>query len=217
MTCLSLFHSRGKNQTRAGLYVITCVPLGKHYIGESNFVLRRLRAHKNLLRRGLHENRELQQDFITYTEKNFVFEPLLIGYGASKKQRELIETLILSTLPQGKRYNVYVNWRKRGQETNPFFGKTHTLEARQAQKQAKQGKPSPFAGHTQTNQVKRVVSEVNTGKRDKRKPLRINDVFYESVSEASQVTGLSRRLIRERCTSDSPRFENYHWEIKTES
>lgn len=202
---------------KSGLYLITCIPLQKHYVGESKNVPSRLSAHKSRLRRGIHENQELQNDFHTYGEKAFLFQKLLVGSGVAKPERELLEVRILETLPRANRYNFYTNWRKREAITNAFFGKQHTLEARQAQSSAKKGKASPFAGHTQTNRVKDLVRRANTGKSDKRKSLFIDDVFYESLSQASVMTGLNRKLLRERCNSQEPRFTNSRWSNNSQS
>jgi len=105
---------------------------------------------------------------------------------------------------------LYTNWRKREGTINPFFGKKHTLEARKAQSEANLGK-SGFAGRHQSNRVKQIVSQHNIGKKDRRKPLYIDNVYFESISEAHQKTGLARRLIRERCHSKKPQFANYRF------
>ena len=141
----------------------------------------------------------------------FVFQKLLLGVGVSKDQRLELENTILLTLPSESRYNVYVNWRKRETILNPFLGKVHSKEARESQSLAKIGQPSPFEGRTHTNEVKLLISQINSVKKDRRKPLFIDFNYYESVSEASQKTGLNRRLIRERCHSQEIRFANYTW------
>jgi len=41
---------------------------------------------------------------------------------------------------------MYTNWRKRGYESNPFYGRKHTLEARQQQSIANIGKKSSLKG-----------------------------------------------------------------------
>lgn len=196
---------------KAGLYVITCLPCGKHYIGESADVRRRWNAHRSHLRRGVHENRILQEDFLQYGESSFQFQFLLFGSGSDKNTRQDFETCILATLAPSQRYNAYTNWRKRGQHGNPFLGHHHTLHARQAQRDAHLGRPSPFQGRTQSEAVRAHIREENRGKPDRRKPLRIHDVRYDSVSHASTVTGLARRLLRARCHSDEPRFAAYVW------
>ena len=52
--------------------------------------------------------------------------------------------MILLTLPQSKRYNVFVNLRKRDTHFNPFFNHHYTLEAGKQQSLAKKGKKSTF-------------------------------------------------------------------------
>lgn len=199
-----------------GLYVITCLPLQKYYIGESEVVSRRLTAHKSQLRRGVHENRTLQNDFLQYGEANFKFVPLLFGRGSAKDMRQTFETCILCTLPASHRYNVYTNWRSRGPETNPFFGHQHTKETRAVLREAFLGRPSAFAGRTQSEAVREKIREENRGKSDRRKPLSIAGIVYESISQASQETGLARRLLRERCESSAPRFAHYQYIEKQE-
>ena len=196
------------------IYVITCLKNNKHYIGESKTVTARLCAHKNKLKRNIHENEFLQFDFNQYGEKFFLFKKLLFGYGAKKKKRLEFETLILLTLNENQCYNDYIGYKRRENtlKKNPFFGKTHTYEARQAQSLAKIGRKSPFLGHSQPTNVKKKISIQNKNQSPKlrRKAVSINSIHYESISEASEKTGLNRRLIRERC-HNSDRFKNYKW------
>lgn len=197
---------------KPGLYVISCIKNNKHYIGESNNVTTRLCAHKNKLKKNIHENKELQLDFNQYGENFFIFQKLIFGNGVEKNKRLELETFILLTLKPENRYNIYVNWKHRDKQLNPFFGKQHTDEARQAQSFAKQGKISPFKNKNQSNKVKKMLSKINsnTTSIERRKPVIINSVYYESISEASQKTGLSRRLIRERC-HNKKNFNSFEW------
>jgi hypothetical protein len=202
---------------KAGIYKITCLSandgVGRHYVGCSIHVVKRLNAHKNKLRRNIHECKLLQDDFNKYGERNFIFEKLLIGAGEDKELLLQLETAILLTLPETLRYNMYSNWRVRDSSTNPFFGKLHTAEAKEVQSRANKNKTSSFKGHTQTNEVKEFLSQQNKGQSsvERRKPLYIDSVYYESVSEANARTGLARRLIRERCHSTEERWKNYQW------
>lgn len=197
---------------KPGIYLITCIKKDKYYIGESNNVTSRLCAHKNKLRRNIHENRELQSDFNNYGENHFIFQKLIFGNGMNKNKRLELETIILLTLKPEQRYNIYINWKKRDETVNSFFDKTHTFEARQAQLFAKKGKVSPFKGKTQSNTIKKMLSQINsnTTNIERRKPVLINSIYYESISEASQKTGLNRRLIRERC-HNKIHFQNFKW------
>jgi hypothetical protein len=142
----------------------------------------------------------------------FYFKNFFLVMGQEKRLE--FETLILLTLPSNQRYNVYIDWKQRDQQLkkNPFLNKTHTLEARQAQSNAKKAKTSAFSGNSQTNQVKKMLSAINSNQSSKarRKGVSIDCIYYESISEASQKTGFSRRLIRERC-HDNTRFKNYQW------
>lgn len=198
---------------KQGVYVITCLKNNKHYVGESNNVTARLCAHKNKLKRQIHEIDVLQHDFNQYGERFFLFQKLIFGYGATKERRLELETLILETL-EYKCYNSYIGYKRRenAYKNNPFFGKTHTYEARLTQSLAKKGKQSLFKGHLQTDEVKKKISTSNLNKSSKlrRKAVFIDNVYYESISQASEKTGFNRRLIRERC-HDCNRFENYTW------
>jgi hypothetical protein len=198
---------------KPGLYSITCVPISKHYIGQSENVQRRINAHRQTLRKGLHANQELQKDFNKYGEKNFLFQKMLFGIGLNKDGREKLETQILLTLSIENRYNKYTNWRKRDVETNPFYGKRQSQEAREQLRQAAKTRISPFLGQKQTNEVKKLISQQNQGmsQKERRKAVYIDSFYYESISHASEMTGYARRIIRERCHSQEKHHENFKW------
>jgi group I intron endonuclease len=196
---------------KSGLYVITCIPLQKHYLGQSSYITRRLNAHKSALNRGIHENAEMQKDYNKYGENAFIFQKLYFGHAFPKETRENFETLILSTLPKENRYNVFQDWRKRDSISNPFYGKQHSQKTKDTLSSAKKGQPSPFKGQQQSDLVKQKISEENKGKSNLKKAVYINSVYYESVTEAAEKMSISRRLIRERCHSKEERFNNYQW------
>lgn len=199
------------SKLKSGIYRIPCIPIEKHYVGVLTYVTRRLNNPKSKFKRGCHDNQIMQEDFLKFGFQQFHFQRLLFGTGLSKDKLETLETFILETLPPEKRYNAYPNSRIRGSFSNPFLGKKHTLEARQCQSLAKKGLPSTFSGFKQTDEVKKLISEENRGKSDRRKALYIDSIYYESVSEASEKFELSRRLIRERCHSKEERFKNSQW------
>ena len=195
----------------AGLYTIVCTKTGCVYVGESDNVLSRLNAHKTKLRKNFHDNLKLQADFNQYGETAFVWRRLYFGHGANKKSRLDLETLILSTLSPNERYNVYSNWRKRARESNPFFGKKHSDESLAAIRDSKRGKVSTFLGKKQCNDVKELISKHNANGGTRKKALYIDDVFYESILEASEITGTTRKIIRQKCHSNEIRFAHYRW------
>lgn len=156
---------------KRGLYVITCWN-GKHYIGQSKNVRSRLSAHKSLLKRGLHENEQLQQDFNLFGESAFQFQDLLFGTGSNRSERLKLEVMVLDTLNSKNRYNKYTNWRHRkSAQTNH--------------------------NRLEKNKINLLLSQCD--KTNRRKALQIDQVYYESISQASEKTGWSRSTIRRRC------------------
>lgn len=146
-----------------------------------------------------------------YGEKQFAFSRLQFGFGAERETRLKFETILLSTLPPEMRYNTYVHWRTRSRETNAFCNKRHSTKTRDALSQALSGRPSSFFAKKQSNRVKEIISKHNAQGGNKKKGVYIDNTFYESISEAWQITGLSRRLIRKYCASPEKRHANYRW------
>lgn len=56
--------------------MIRCKPNGKVYVGQSTNIKRRFNEHKSKLRRNIHNNELLQNDWNIYGEDNFEFEIL---------------------------------------------------------------------------------------------------------------------------------------------
>lgn len=204
-----------KKSFQHGLYIITCRPLNKSYIGESKALKGRLNKHKSCLRRGCHECKALQEDFNKYGFENFTFQRLYFGaFSDTKEQRLFLEKTILQTLPPEKRYNVYVDWTSRPSELNSFYGKRHTPEALLANKEAHAGKPSSFKGKKHAPGVAEKISQQNKGmsSMEQRKGVYVQAQYYASVSEASRETGYSRVFLRKACNSDREMYQDYVWE-----
>lgn len=153
----------------------------------------------------------MQKDWNTYGEERFVFKKLQFGFGADREKRFFFETTVLNTLPPEIRYNTYTNWRTRGKESNPFFNRKHTPEARAALSLVMSGRKSTFLHRKHTDEVKKIISQHNSGGGNCKKVVYIDDQFYESVTEAWQVTGLSRVIIRKYCNSNQARHQNFRW------
>lgn len=71
----------------------------------------------------------------------------------------------------------------------------------------------PFTGQSHSESVKKSISIENKGKsnKERKKPLFLNSIYYESITEAYEKTLIHRRLIRERCNSKEPKWVNYQW------
>jgi len=74
----------------AATYSITNTINGKIYIGQSTQWPRRWTSHKRKLRKNIHENRSLQQDYNEYGKDAFVFE-VLEEYPADTSSKLLLE------------------------------------------------------------------------------------------------------------------------------
>ncbi len=76
------------DSTTSGIYIITCLPTGKIYVGSSINIRERWRGHKKELRSGKHKNRYLQNAWNKYGEQAFVFEVLEVCSRNSLLERE---------------------------------------------------------------------------------------------------------------------------------
>lgn len=62
----------------SGIYLITNNVNNYKYIGSSKNIRKRFNNHNSKLKRGVHENKLLQKDFITYGDNSFNFDILIV-------------------------------------------------------------------------------------------------------------------------------------------
>ena len=62
-----------------GLYSILCLANDYRYYGETNNISGRIASHKSKLRRRIHDNNRMQEDWVKYGESFFEFKALYIG------------------------------------------------------------------------------------------------------------------------------------------
>lgn len=98
---------------------------------------------------------------------------------------------------------------ERMKENNPFKGKTHTVEVKQKISEANK-KPKSY-------ETKRKLSEANKGK----KPgnivkVEIEGIIYESLTDASNKTGINLSTLRNRIKSKNVKYLNYKIHESTE-
>lgn len=72
----------------SGVYVIENAINGKKYIGSTVNLRERRQNHFRLLRRGKHDNGQLQMAFNLYGENAFVFKHMIICYKNLRLQDE---------------------------------------------------------------------------------------------------------------------------------
>jgi group I intron endonuclease len=107
----------------SGIYIITCTPTSKIYIGSSVNIRNRCREHRGILRKGKHHSRHLQNAWNKYGEENFVFDVL---HPCDEGDLMVFEQWYLDTLcPYGKRgFNIAKNAQA------PAMGLEVSLETR---------------------------------------------------------------------------------------
>ena len=67
-----------------------------------------------------------------------------------------------------------------------------------------------FFGKTHTDEVKKLISEKNKGRKPANiTPVMINNIVYESLAEASRQTGIPSPTILWRIKSKNKKYENY--------
>ena len=86
---------------QAGIYMITNTVNGKKYIGQSNWLKKRIGAHLNHLRNGAHSNIHLQRSFNKYGEGAFDFS--IIEYCDEERlnEREIYYIKLYDTFRNG--------------------------------------------------------------------------------------------------------------------
>jgi hypothetical protein len=183
----NLLKNQLNKRALSGLYTIICFCNNKQYIGQSSNVPNRLSKHLSELKHNRHFCKELQNDFNLYTQKNFIFERLALAEKLDKKRREKIETFLIQFIPKQFLYNKVASPSERTGILNGFYGHKHTEET--------------------INKIS--LANSGSGLKRHRKPVKIDDIVYDSVTEAERQTGIARRLIRERC--HAKQYPNYQF------
>lgn len=179
-----------------------CINTKRQYIGHSSDVQQRLTIHKYQLRHNKHFCFDLQEDFNRYGESSFVFERIALGESYPKQERKNLETCLIKLIPKEFLYNKFASPNDRRGKLGANFGNRHSLETKERIRAAKSGScpakpPADVSRRTGSISDKRL------------KPVSIDGIAYNSVSQAHRETGIARRLIRQRCWSvDHP---SYTW------
>jgi group I intron endonuclease len=91
------------------------------------------------------------------------------------------------------------DWMK---QNNPMKGKTHTVEVKKRISEANK-KPK-------SEETKRKLSEANKGKKPGNMvKVEVDDIIYESLTDASTNTGINLSTLRNRIKSKSTKYVNY--------
>ena len=171
-----------------GLYMIYCLKNDWRYYGETSNLQARKSSHRSLLKRKIHPNKKLQEDYNSFGSDNFHYSILHMGekwqFVEIRRKKEL-EYLCFNNEFS---YNIYADSLQG--EMNPFWGRLHTEEAKKSMLESRRGKPNALLGK------KIFIPPIQ-----KKNGLSVQGGEFPSIAEASKQTGFSRRLIRERLVS----------------
>jgi hypothetical protein len=156
-----------------GVYMLYCTKNDKRYYGQTSNISARLNSHRAYLKDNIHPCRELQADWNTYGETSVLFIPLVMGEECNDRKNRLKKEAGLIEANFDKCYNKYSSASRPG-EQNPFFGKKHSQETKDAIGSALRGRPKILLG----------------------KSIKLDGVYYPSIAEASRATSFARKTIR---------------------
>lgn len=162
-----------------GLYMIHCLSNDYRYYGETGNISGRIASHRSCLRRNIHPNKKLQEDWNKFSS-NFTFVILYMGNEWVKRQDRLVKEALLIGADFERCYNFFESQDKRIGELNPFFKKRHSESTIRLMKEAKSGVPNEALG----------------------RKISIHGKEYPSIAQASRDTGHSRKMITRRVGSD---------------
>jgi len=135
-----------------GIYAIKNKINGRLYIGQGSNIKRRFNEHLNDLRKNKHNNVHLQSSYTKYGEHNFdlfILEQCTTCCLAEKEQEWIFK------YPKSQLYNKVYDVQHRMGDSNPFFGKKHTVETRR--------KISELSGKLTSEDVNSIVELLKTG------------------------------------------------------
>ena len=162
-----------------GVYKITCLSSGKYYIGYSKEIEKRFHTHKMLLRASRHFNILLQRAYDKYGCDDFTFD-ILHTCNATDEAKELELKYLEDTNIRPLLYNIHYN-NSGGDLLTYHPNRTEiiekmkvnlterfnnmTMEERHQKYGQKIGEKNGMYGRTHTDEVKKRLSEINTGRK----------------------------------------------------
>ena len=181
------------------VYFIKCLENHKVYIGRSQEYKKRFRSHKNLLRRGQHNNLNLQNDWSKYGEHSFSFEVIhsvdVLEDSVNIEQQYLDDQNL-------NKYNIQTSAFGGGDtfSNNPRSESTRALISINST-----GKNNPMYGVKKSDLMIQRVKEANS------KPISINGKEYSSITEASKDLKVLKTTLCYRLSATSSKFEGYKY------
>lgn len=180
------------------IYEIKCLMNGKCYYGRSQEIEKRWRAHKNMLRRGTHNNSMIQSDWMEFGEENFKFN---IIANFNDYQRSInAEQQLIDFNKNG--YNI--SDAKPGGDT--FTNNPRKEDIRALKSKLSSGERNPMYGVPKSEKMISRVKEVNS------KKISAEGMVFDSMTQAANhfncsISGVSFKV-------KSPKYQE--WFLVTE-
>lgn len=113
-----------------------------------------------------------------------------------------------------KKYYFENSHKNKGKNFNEIYGKEKANKIKEKiskNNKTKGGKLNPFFGKTHTKEVRKKIKEAKIGKYFGKQNIKviIDEKEYSSFGEAAKVLNTYSATIRERCLSNSKKYENY--------
>lgn len=180
------------------VYSINCKVNGKKYFGRSQELEKRWRSHRNMLRKGTHNNVLLQNDWDNYGEDNFEFKILEVFH--NKDEAEICEQKYIDSLAYEK-YNI--SNAMDGGDT--FTNNPRREEIRKLKSKNSSGDKNPMFGKPKNDFTIKRIKEVNS------KKVMIDGVLYDSLTHASKELNIGITTVSYRLKSES--FTNWQYAV----
>lgn len=155
-----------KDSSKAGIYMILCVPSNKAYIGQSNNIYRRWTQHKWQLKKGTHGNIHLQRSYDKYG-------PSLLSYiilENNETSLDLLEAKYLEKLDEECRINL-----------------ARVSDSVPCSKETREKISKIHKGKKHSEEAKKKISETKTGKKQSAETI---------AKRAATLTGLPRKSFK---------------------
>ena len=152
------------------------------------------------------------------------FDHIVIARGLTEEEAKWLEIELIrefDTTNRDKGYNITkggegTNGYKHTEETRKNIGKIHkgkTLseETRKKLSEAMKGKNSPMKGKTHTEETRKNISEAMKGKGTTRVYCIELNLYFDTVTEASEYVGCSVQNISKVLGKSNKTAKGYHW------
>lgn len=198
---------------KSGIYIIINVVNNKVYVGKSLNISLRKSAHFSLLRRQKHPNIYLQTSYNKHGKENFIFNNIeMCEFSVLNKREEFwikffcsdnreygynLITCVdgIQVYSKESREKMSKNHANFAKEKHPFYGKTHSEEARKKISEAAKGRTSPMKGKQCSKESKQKMSDAKKGKSPWNKGL--NGVQSGEKHPLAKLTNIIVAQIRE--------------------